>query len=85
MPPDSGTDQDIGFLLNGWVEGSSGSVSYQHTCKEGAYDTSGGPIAVSYIANNHKISFEVLDSTGGAIPTPSGGWNTLVDFGGKMM
>lgn len=73
MCTDSGSGQDIGFLLNGWVEGSSGSVSYQHTCKDGADDTSGGPIAVSYIANKHKISFEVLDSTGVAIPTPSGG------------
>ena len=59
----------LGFLLNGWVE--EGSNSYQHWCKEGAdgYDGtestyggegSGSPIAVSYIANKHKISIEVL-------------------------
>ena len=67
--PESGTGNDIGFLLNGWVE--EGNNSYQHWCKEGAdgYDGtvptfggegSGSPIAVSYIANKHKISIEVL-------------------------
>ena len=30
----SGSDNDIGFLLKGWVE--EGSTSYQHECKEGA-------------------------------------------------
>ena len=67
--PDSGTGNDIGFLLYGWVE--EGNDSYQHWCKEGAdgYDGtapvfggegSGSPIAVSSIANKHKISIEVL-------------------------
>ena len=67
--PDSGTGNDIGFLLYGWVE--EGNDSYQHWCKEGAdgYDgtapmfggeDSGSPIAVSSIANKHKISIEVL-------------------------
>ena len=60
--------------MKGWVE--EGSTSYQHECKEGAdsYDPiTDAPIAVSYIANKHKISIEVFDTAGNVIDTPADG------------
>jgi len=69
----SGSGNDVGFLLKGWVE--EGSTSYQHECKEG--------IAVSYIAKKHKISIEVFVTAGNDAPEMD--VIQVVDFGGPMI